>query len=142
MSEIRFFNESIIYTIRNKAAVRKWLANTIVKEGYLLKELNYIYCSDAYLRKMNEHYLHHHTYTDILTFDLSENKKELAGEIYISIDSVRENAALFNVTLRDELHRVMIHGVLHLCGYKDKTPHDVQCMRNKEDYYLSLRSIL
>ena len=91
---------------------------------------------------MNEHYLHHHTYTDIITFDLSKNKKEVEGEIYISTDRVRENAVLFKVSLRDELHRVMIHGVLHLCGYKDKTPQDVKRMRNKEDYYLSLRSIL
>ena len=142
MSEIRFFNEDIIYIIRNKAAVRKWIGNAIVKEGFRLKELNYIYCSDAHLHKMNEHYLHHHTYTDIITFDLSKNKKEVEGEIYISTDRVRENAVLFKVSLRDELHRVMIHGVLHLCGYKDKAPRDVKRMRNKEDYYLSLRSFL
>ena len=142
MAEIRFFNEDIIYIIRNKAAVRKWIGKAITKEGFRLKELNYIYCSDAHLCKMNVHYLHHHTYTDIITFNLSENKKEVAGEIYISINRVRDNATLFKVPLRDELHRVMIHGVLHLCGYKDKSPGEVKRMRNKEDYYLSLRSIL
>ena len=84
----------------------------------------------------------YHYSVQLITFDLSKNKKEVEGEIYISTDRVRENAILFKVSLRDELHRVMIHGVLHLCGYKDKTPRDVKRMRNKEDYYLSLRSIL
>ncbi len=139
---INFFNEDIIYIVRNKTAVRNWIEKAIRKEGYYLQEINYIYCSDAHLKKMNEKYLHHRTYTDIITFDLSEKKKDLLGEIYVSIERVRENAVLFKVPLRDELHRVMIHGVLHLCGYKDKSPADVKRMRNREDYYLSLRSFL
>lgn len=86
--------------------------------------------------------MHHNTLTDIITFDLSDSKKEIVGEIYISIERVRENAAIYKVALRDELNRVMIHGVLHLCGFKDKTTADIKRMRKREDYYLSLRSFL
>lgn len=134
---INFFNEDINYTLRDKAAVRKWISDAIRKEGFSLQEINYIYCSDAHLKKMNVHYLHHRTYTDIITFDLSEIKKEIAGEIYISIERVRENAALYKVPFGHELRRVMIHGVLHLCGYKDKSPADIKNMRAKEDFYLA-----
>ena len=117
--------------------MRKWIEKAIRKEGFTLQEINYIYCSDAHLKKMNEQYLHHRTYTDIITFDLSEEKKVIAGEIYISIERVRENAALFKAPLAVELRRVMIHGVLHLCGYKDKSPADIKRMRAKEYSYLS-----
>ena len=133
---ISFFNEDINFTLRHKTAVRKWILNAIRKEGFTIQEINYIYCSDAHLKKMNVHYLHHGTYTDIITFDLSEVKNEIIGEIYISIDRVRENAIIYNVPLDDELRRVMIHGVLHLCGYKDKSPADIKKIRAKEDYYL------
>jgi probable rRNA maturation factor len=108
------------------------------KEKRILGELHYIFCSDTYLARINREYLHHNTYTDIITFDLSESKAAISGEIYISIDRIRENAVLYNTSFRDELHRVIFHGALHLCGYKDKTTKDAKTIRAKEDFYLNL----
>jgi len=104
-----------------------------------LKELNYIFCSDAYLLQINQQYLNHDTYTDIITFDNSETEKVITGDIFISIERIRENAAKYNITEADELHRVIIHGALHLLGYKDKTAVTKQKMTEKEDFYLSRR---
>ena len=140
--QIRFFNDDIKYELRNKAAVRQWINKAIKKEGFVLRNLHYIYCSDKCLNQINRHYLRHNTLTDIITFDLSLSKKEIEAEIYVSIERVRENATTYHVTFRNELLRVMIHGVLHLCGYKDKAPADIKRMRKREDYYLSLRSFL
>jgi len=99
-------------------------------------DLSYIFCSDDFLLEMNKNFLDHDTYTDIITFDLSENKKELQGEIYISVDRVKDNAKNFKTTYSDELHRVIFHGVLHLCGFKDKKEKDLKIMRENEDYCL------
>ncbi len=99
-------------------------------------DLSYIFCSDDFLLEMNKNFLDHDTYTDIITFDLSENKKELQGEIYISVDRVKDNAKKFKTTYSDELHRVIFHGVLHLCGFKDKKEKDRKIMRENEDYCL------
>jgi len=139
MPAITFFEEDITYKLKHKAAVRRWITETINAEGYRLKELNYIFCSDGYLLQINQQYLNHDTYTDIITFDNSENEKSIAGDIFISIERIRENAAKFNVTESDELHRVIIHGALHLLGYGDKKPADKKRMTEKEDYYLNLR---
>jgi len=142
MPSISFFEEDISFTLKNKAHVRNWITDTIRNEGFKLKELTYIFCSDNYLLQINQQYLDHDTYTDIITFDNSEDEGIVASDIFISIDRIRENAAKFNVSETTELHRVIIHGVLHLLGYKDKSPADKQKMTEKEDYYLSKRTFI
>jgi rRNA maturation RNase YbeY len=139
MPTISFFEEDINFKLKDKAKVRQWITDTIIAEGYKLKELNYIFCSDAYLLEINRQYLDHDTYTDIVTFDNSEEEGKIVSDIFISIERIRENAAKFNVTEINELHRVIIHGALHLLGYKDKSPADKQKMTQKEDFYLSKR---
>ncbi|MGZ3754850.1 MAG: rRNA maturation RNase YbeY [Mucilaginibacter sp.] len=139
MPQISFFEEEISYKLKQKTQVRQWIKNTIVAEGFVLGELTFIFCSDAYLLKINQQYLDHDTYTDIITFDNSTEEKEITGDIFISIERIRENAEKFGQSVVDELHRVIIHGVLHLLGYKDKTPNDNKNMTQKEDEYLSKR---
>jgi probable rRNA maturation factor len=139
MPQIHFFEEDITYNLKNKKRVRQWITATIIEEGYELDELNYILCSDAYLLLINQQYLDHDTYTDIITFDNSTTDKEIAGDIFISINRIRENAIKFKQHITDELHRVIIHGALHLLGYKDKTPNDNKNMTQKEDQYLDKR---
>ncbi|RYD78391.1 MAG: rRNA maturation RNase YbeY [Sphingobacteriales bacterium] len=136
---VKFFEEDIKYTLKNKTLVKQWITETIVAEGYQLKELNYIFCSDTYLLDINKQYLNHDTYTDIITFDNSETPRLIVGDIFISIDRIRENALKFEVSDTDELHRVIIHGALHLLGYMDKKPADKKNMTLKEDLYLTLR---
>ena len=116
-----------------------WIKNAIKKEKRKLHSLNYVFCSDEYLVKLNSQYLKHKTLTDILTFDYSNDPKSINGEIYISIERVKENAAMFKGSFDEELHRVMVHGVLHLIGYNDKSATDKALMREKEEAYLSLR---
>jgi len=139
MPAIQFFEEDIAYKLKNKTGVRQWVTDTIIAEGYKLKELTYIFCSDAYLLQINLQYLDHDTYTDIVTFDNSANEGVIVGDIFISIDRIRENALKFNVTEITELHRVIIHGVLHLLGYTDKSVSAKKKMTQKEDFYLSKR---
>jgi probable rRNA maturation factor len=139
MPAITFFEEDTTYKLKNKKAVRHWITETIKAEGFKLKELNYIFCSDNYLLQINQQYLNHDTYTDIITFDNSETNKLISGDIFISIDRIRENALKFNISEPDELHRVIIHGALHLLGYKDKTAVTKKKMTLKEDFYLNMR---
>src|ERR1700761_2600009 len=139
MPKISFFEEDITFKLKNKAQVRQWINDTIIAEGYKLKELTYIFCSDAYLLQINQQYLDHDTYTDIVTFDNSEEEGKIIGDIFISIERIRENAEKFKVSEADELHRVIIHGALHLLGYKDKAPEARQLMTEKEDFYLGRR---
>ena|SRR5687768_5555818 len=133
----QFRTEKINFSLKKKAAVIKWIETVIRKEKKQLGEIHFIFCSDAFLLKLNKQYLNHTTFTDIITFDYSEGKK-LNGEIYISIPRVKENAKKFEVAFEHELHRVMIHGVLHLCGYKDKTKSQKKKIREKEDACLSM----
>jgi probable rRNA maturation factor len=140
MPAINFFEEGISYKLKNKTAVRKWIIETIVAEGYKLDELTYIFCTDEYLLQINQQYLDHDTYTDIITFDNSEEEGIIVGDIFISVERIKENAAKFSVTETQELHRVMIHGALHLLGYKDKSAADKKKMTLKEDQYLGTRS--
>ena len=100
-------------------------------------DLNYIFCNDAFLLEMNKNFLEHDAFTDIITFDLSESRKAMQGEIYISVERVKDNAKQFHTTYTDELHRVIFHGVLHLCGFKDKKEKDKKIMRENEDYCLA-----
>jgi probable rRNA maturation factor len=136
---IHFFTESITFKLPHPRKTTAWIKLVTQKEKRTIKEINYIFCSDAYLLQLNQDFLNHNTLTDIITFDNSEDKKNLEGEIYISIDRVKENALKFETSFEDELHRVMIHGVLHLIGYKDKKPADKTQMRKKEEACLSLR---
>lgn len=114
-----------------------WITNIIGSENYLLNRIDYIFCDDEYLLNINQKYLNHDSYTDIITFDYTEGKN-IAGDIFISIERVKENADKFEVDFLDELHRVMSHGVLHLLGYSDKSDEDVVLMRNKEDEKMKL----
>lgn len=118
--------------------VKSWVSNTIQEENLKEGNINYIFCDDAYLLDKNIKYLKHNTLTDIISFDYTMGKL-ISGDIFISVERVKENAIAFKTTFKDELHRVMIHGVLHYCGYIDKTDADKKLMRSKEDYYLSLR---
>ena len=144
MPSINFYTQDTNFILKNKSALREWIKATAKKEGYKIEGINYIFSSDNFLHQLNLQYLHHDNYTDIITFDLSTHNKQVAdhltGEIFISIDRVKENAKLFNNAFQNELHRVMIHGVLHLVGYKDKTKYNKAKMRAKENYYLNLRS--
>lgn len=139
MPAIQFFEEDISYKLKNKTLVRQWIKDTIIAEGFKLKELTYVFCSDAYLLPMNQQYLDHDTYTDIITFDNSEVEGEIVGDIFISIERIRENAAKFKIAETEELHRVIIHGALHLLGYTDKSVVTKQKMTQKEDEYLAKR---
>ena len=139
-SAIHFFSEDISFNLKQKNRIRKWVKNTIDEEHYQLGELNFIFCSNAHLLSINQQYLNHDTYTDIITFDNSGEKDHILGDIFISIDQVRENALSFKVPEQDELHRVMIHGTLHLLGYPDKGKKAKALMTAKENYYLLKRS--
>lgn len=134
--EINLFFESRI-SLRNKKALRLFIASLFNKEKMQLASLNYIFCNDEQLLGINRQFLNHDDYTDIITFNLGASKKApIIGEIYISTDRVKENARINNKTIENELHRVIFHGALHLCGYKDKTPAAKKQMRQKEDFYL------
>ncbi len=138
MAAINFFSEKIRFRLSNPKKTISWVKSVIKKEGASLDSLNYIFCSDEYLRALNIQYLNHKTYTDIITFNYNPSKKEIEGEIYISVDRVRENADKFKTEFKTELNRVIIHGVLHLIGFNDKTKTEKSIMREKEDSYLSL----
>lgn len=142
MPAIHFFEEDITYKLKNKTAVRQWVTETIQAEGFKLKELTYVFCSDSYLLQINQQYLDHDTYTDIITFDNSEIANTIVGDIFISIDRICENALKFSKTEADELHRVIIHGALHLLGYTDKTAPAKKKMTLKEDFYLNKRGFI
>ena len=139
VAAIRFFSEGIPFKIDSPRKNVSWIKEVARREKKTIKEINYIFCSDGYLLQLNQGFLNHKTLTDIITFDNSEGKNGLEGEIYISIERVQENAIKFNTEFEDELHRVMIHGVLHLIGYKDKKPSEKALMRKKEEACLSLR---
>ncbi|HLS96996.1 rRNA maturation RNase YbeY [Sphingobacterium allocomposti] len=140
LKDILFFTEDVSYSLKEKQKLRVWIMQTIKAEGFKrIGELNFILCSDAYLLQINKQYLNHDTYTDIVTFDSSEREDTIAGDIFISVERTEENAERFGVSARDELHRVIIHGVLHLCGYHDKRKEDKLQMTEKENEYLNRR---
>ncbi len=126
------FNYELEFTLENETVISDWLSKVIISENKKEGDINYIFCDDDYLLEINQQYLDHDTLTDIISFDYSVGN-ELHGDIFISIDRVRENALEFNVSFEDELNRVMVHGVLHYCGFKDKTEEDEKVMRIKED---------
>ena len=135
-SNIYFFYETGI-NLRQRTALKEFIALIFKKEGRELESLNYIFCTDKRLLAINKEYLQHDFFTDIITFELSPRNQPVTGEIYISIDRIKENAQNLKESSQKELHRVIFHGALHLCGYKDKTTREKKLMREKEDYYLS-----
>ncbi len=139
MSSVHFFYNEVRFKLRTPRKVISWIKEVVDKEGSLIQEINYVFCSDSYLLTLNLGFLKHNTLTDIITFDNSEKTSVLEGEIYISVERVEENAKKYNVPFEDELNRVMIHGVLHLLGYKDKKTTEKAIMRKKEEACLSLR---
>jgi rRNA maturation RNase YbeY len=126
------FNSETSFTLKNQKKLVKWIGDVISSEGFQVGEINYIFCDDSYLNKINQEFLNHDTFTDIISFDYTLGK-EVGGDIFISIERVLENAEEFNEVFENELHRVMIHGILHFIGYKDKTKKDKTLMRTKED---------
>lgn len=132
---ITFFSQHIRFSLKKKSVVEKLILSVVRKEKKKLGDINFIFCSDEFLLVLNKKFLKHDTLTDIITFQYADNKK-LSAEIFISVPRVKENAKKFKVPFENELQRVMIHGILHLCGYKDKKTGDKKKMREKEDYYL------
>lgn len=126
------FNSETSFTLKNQKKLVKWIGDVISSEGFQVGEINYIFCDDSYLNKINQEFLNHDAFTDIISFDYTLGK-EVGGDIFISIERVLENAEEFNEVFENELHRVMIHGILHFIGYKDKTKKDKTLMRTKED---------
>ena len=131
------FNYEIDYEISEETIYTNWISSVIISENKSEGEINYIFCDDDYLVEINQQYLNHDTLTDIISFDYSLGN-EIHGDIYISIERVRENADEFKVSFEEELKRVMIHGILHYCGYKDKSESDELLMRSKEDEKIKL----
>ena len=136
---IRYFCEDIKFTYKNKLANNRWLKMVAGSEIRKIGDINVIFCSDNYILDVNMKYLQHDYFTDIITFDYCEGKV-LSGDLFISVDSVRENSIEFGTDFEEELHRVIVHGVLHLIGYDDHTEEDKKLMRQKENYYLKIRS--
>ena len=139
-SKVYFFFLNNSFSFRNRISVKKFIETVFKKEDRRLGEISYIFCSDVDLLALNKKFLSHNYYTDILTFNLSGDSDEINAEIYISIERIKENAISMKVSFKSELYRVMIHGVLHLCGYNDKSKPDCLKMRAKENYYLSFFS--
>ena len=136
---IRYFCEDIRFTYKTKLANNRWLKMVAGSEIRKIGDINVIFCSDNYILDVNMKYLQHDYFTDIITFDYCEGKV-LSGDLFISVDSVRENSIEFGTDFEEELHRVIVHGVLHLIGYDDHTEEDKKVMRQKENYYLQMRS--
>jgi rRNA maturation RNase YbeY len=136
-SEISFLSEDISFDVENQNELVRWITETITLENKDLGELSYVFCSDDYLHQINLEYLNHDTYTDIITFNYCE-ENHVSGDIFISIDRINENAITYKTSFENELNRVIIHGVLHLIGYNDKTDEQQNEMTAKEDFYLSL----
>ncbi|MCF7559576.1 rRNA maturation RNase YbeY [Sabulilitoribacter multivorans] len=130
------FNYETDFLLEDEKVISSWIVSTIAAEDYNLDEINYVFCDDDYLHKLNVEFLKHDTLTDIISFDYSVGKT-IQGDIFISVERVKENAADYEVSFDEELRRVIIHGVLHYCGYKDKTDKDAQVMRDKENFYLN-----
>ncbi|WP_034060428.1 rRNA maturation RNase YbeY [Lacinutrix jangbogonensis] len=130
------FNYENDFKLPNEAVVSAWIASVISSENFKEDEINYVFCDDEYLHKLNVDFLNHDTLTDIISFDYSVGKT-LQGDIFISTERVEDNAKDFKVTFENELYRVLVHGVLHYCGYKDKTDEDAKLMREKENFYLN-----
>ena len=138
---IEFYSQNDDFKVENPQALSLWISETILQENYELGELTYVFCDDEYLHKLNMQFLNHDTLTDIISFDNSLGK-QIHGEIYISTERVQENAIAYGVSFQEELHRVVIHGVLHFCGYKDKSEQEQEMMTRMENKALALRTFV
>ena len=127
------------FTLKNKRKIKNWLKDTIVNEKKKVGDINYIFCSKQYLKKMNNDYLSKNYETDVISFDFSKDNK-ISGDIYISSETVKKNSIIFNVCFNNELKRVMVHGLLHLLNYNDKSKQELKIMREKENFYFNLNS--
>ncbi len=134
---ISFYNQDIKFILQEKLAIKNWIKSVIISEKKKVGDIGFIFCSDEHLLQMNKQYLQHDYFTDVITFDYSE-KNLISGDIFISIDRVKENANTFDCTIEYELHRIMVHGVLHLIGFDDTSPEKKEKMTSKENEYLEL----
>jgi probable rRNA maturation factor len=137
-ARVNFFYQEIRFSFSNRTAIKEFLRKLFLKEGHKLKEVNIIFCTDEALLEINRNFLQHDYYTDIITFPLSTASQPIQAELYISIDRVRDNAHQAAVSFKEELHRVIFHGCLHLAGYGDKSSQQIKKMREREDHYLRL----
>jgi len=138
--QIRFQFADLRFSLKERTRLKAFLLHLAEEEGRRVEAVHYIFCTDAYLLEINRSHLNHDTYTDIITFPYSEAGAPLHSDIFISVERVRENALAFDVAFETELYRVMFHGLLHLCGYKDKSKAEVQLMRQREDFWLAAYS--
>jgi rRNA maturation RNase YbeY len=138
-SSIFFFKEGVSFRINRRERLIKWILRVVRAEGASVGIVNFIFCGDPYLKRINKQYLSHDYFTDIVTFDNATGKNIVSGDIFISVDRVRSNAGTYAVSFDDELHRVMIHGILHLLGYRDKNRKQKSEMRAREDHWLQKR---
>ncbi len=127
------------FTLKNKRKIKNWLKSTIVNEKKKIGDINYVFCSKEYLKKMNNDYLSKDYETDVISFDFSKDNK-ISGDIYISNETVKKNSIIFNIGFNNELKRVMVHGLLHLLNYNDKSEQELKIMREKENFYINLTS--
>lgn len=140
---IHFFSEEITFAVKHKSILKTWLKQLVLEyEGKKLGSLNYIFCSDEYLLTMNQEHLQHDYYTDIITFDNSDDEVVISGDLFISVDRVTDNAAILQVAFEKEFYRVLAHGLLHLLGFGDKNPAEVEIMRSKEDEAIKALELL
>lgn len=136
---IHFHYLQPVPTLKNRIRLKAFIANILCKqEGRAVESIDYIFCDDAYLLQINQQYLNHDTYTDIVTFDLSSMEERITADVFVSVERIKDNAHTFKASFNEELHRVIFHGALHLCGYKDKTVKQAEAMRDKERQYLDL----
>jgi len=133
---ISFNNADKTIAVTQKTALKAFITKQVRKEGLAISHLQYVFCSDKFLLEINRQFLEHDYYTDIISFDLSEEKGQLIAEVYISVDRVRDNAKTLKTTIKEELLRVIFHGALHFCGYKDKKPKDAELMRSMENKWI------
>jgi len=136
--KIRFFTEDITYRLQGKEVLRRGIVQLVKEKDYQLGAINIIFCSDMFLKRYNKAYLKNDYFTDVIAFDLSEEKKMISGDIYISLDRVRENAKMYHVLIKNEIARVIIHGILHLMGMEDSTDELKRAMKIEEDKFLSV----
>ncbi len=138
---ISYYTEDTPFVFKGKLLNNKWLKLVAESEIRRIGDISIIFCSDNYILNVNQEYLQHDYFTDIITFDYCEGDR-LSGDLFISVDTVKENALEYGTEFQEELHRVIVHGILHLIGYDDHSPEDIEVMRKKENYYLSLREVL
>jgi probable rRNA maturation factor len=136
MQKVQFYSMDRFPALKERTRLKLFIERLFITEKNKLGNLSYIFCSDEHLLTINQDFLKHDFYTDVITFDLSSSKNQIEGEVYLSIDRIRSNAKQLGVSFKEELHRVIFHGALHLCGYKDKKKEEVIVMRSKENEYL------